>query len=106
MFRLKPRSFFHWFRWVAILLIIGMILPTQAALARTTNGSGNQSGFHTSRTASTYWSKLAVPIQKQAGWQANVPSAGPNLIQDPSFESFVPPSSNPYWAQSDNYYGT
>ena len=100
---------FNWTRGFTILLLIGLLLlPAGAVKAKTISplrieATGLDS--LTSRDTSPFRSHQIKLLENPAVGAPIVASAT-NLVQDPSFEGFTPPSTDPSWSQSDNYYGT
>src|SRR5260221_12524125 len=99
MFKRNRKLMFNWFGSFMIVFLIGLLLPAGSVLAQTPIPP-------TSRKESALQSHLTRLIDNPAVRAPAIMSAATNLIQDPSFESFIPPTSDPYWVQSDNVFGT
>src|SRR5687767_8309102 len=86
----------NWIRSFTILLLIGLLLPVSPASAKIYAQDANPFAKHLIPNG--------MRSQNQAAPVNIVPLAGPNLIQDPSFEASF--GSSAFWAQSSTNFGT
>ena len=89
MFALPLKSMSRWMRGIAILLLIGLLLPTRPASAQVAGQDPNPFARRLVGNSLRSWNQMAPA--------STALLLGSNLIQDPSFEaSFL---SNAYWQQ-------
>src|SRR5688572_14030466 len=91
------KSMSNWARSFTILLLIGLLLPTSPALAKTAAQGAGPEAFAKHRPTDAPRSGPVFANQNAVGSQSLTGFTTGNLLRDPSFEDSY--STYPYWSQ-------
>jgi hypothetical protein len=104
MSTLKHVSVFNWIRSLTVLVLIGLLLPTSPALAKTPAQGAGPEEFAKHRPADAPRSGPVLSGENAVGGQSFTGFTIGNLVQDPSFEASF--ANEAYWYQSSTNHGS